>query len=245
MDLDSTSRPSTMWNWTNWDGSCREQTLLRDDLLSKVKGWVRENTKIGPASEVAVSYHQGRYGIEILIESLFGDGTRSWVMFVKGIKKIRDGNYIGYTGECIGKLARPKQTSIRTTSSSTSTLPYHQREWIDVEQGPFDELFRSVKKDDQIASTRSFSSSRRRRSSRIQNVDTDVSFRVYVFSPVRWRRKSTKCSHKSQSCHYSCREYPGSKIVPKRFPIQLPRMMRKITNIEKCVAALQPVFTTL
>ena len=29
--------------------------------------------------------------------------------------------------------------------------------------------------------------------------------------PVRWRRKSTKCSYKSQSCHYSCRVYPRSK----------------------------------
>ena len=44
------------------------------------------------------------------------------------------------------------------------------------------ELFRSLEKDDQIASARSFSTSRRRRSSRIQNLGTDVSFRIYVFS---------------------------------------------------------------
>ena len=43
--------------------------------------------KIGPAVEEAVSHHQGRYGIEIMIESLFGDGTCSWVMIVKGINK--------------------------------------------------------------------------------------------------------------------------------------------------------------
>ena len=45
-------------------------------------------------------------------------------------------------------------------------------------------LFRSVKEGDQIASTRSFSTSRRRRSSRIQNLGTDVSFRIYVFSEL-------------------------------------------------------------
>ena len=53
----------------NMGGSCREYTLLRDDQLSKVKGWIRGNTKIGPALEVAVSYHKGRYGIEIVIHS--------------------------------------------------------------------------------------------------------------------------------------------------------------------------------
>ena len=44
--------------------SCREYTLRQDDKLSKIKGWIRWNTKIGPALEGAVS-HQGRYGIEI------------------------------------------------------------------------------------------------------------------------------------------------------------------------------------
>ena len=53
-------------------GSCREYTLPRDDQLSKVKGWIRGRTKIGPVLEVAVSYHQGRYGIENRIKSLSG-----------------------------------------------------------------------------------------------------------------------------------------------------------------------------
>ena len=54
-------------------GSGREKTLPRDNAASNVKGWIRGNTKIGPASEVAVSHHQGRDGIEIMIDSLFGD----------------------------------------------------------------------------------------------------------------------------------------------------------------------------
>ena len=41
-------------------GSCRENILRGDDKLSKIKGWIRGNTKIGPTLEVAVS-HQGRY----------------------------------------------------------------------------------------------------------------------------------------------------------------------------------------
>ena len=56
-------------------------------------------------------------------------------------KQIRDGDdegtqddHNGYIGEPAGKLvatARPKQTS-------TTTLPYHLRVWIDVEPGPYD-----------------------------------------------------------------------------------------------------------
>ena len=54
-------------------GSSREYTLHRNDELSKVKGWIRGNTKIGPALLVAVCYHQGRYGIDVMINSLFGE----------------------------------------------------------------------------------------------------------------------------------------------------------------------------
>ena len=68
-------------------GSCREYALSRSDPLSKVKGWIRGNTKIGPALEVTVTHHQGRYGIEIMIQSLLGDGTCSWVMIVNGTNK--------------------------------------------------------------------------------------------------------------------------------------------------------------
>ena len=68
------SRPSTMRNWTNWEAH----------VASKVKGWIRGHTKIGPALEVAVSHRQGRHGIEIMIESFFGDGTWN--------KQTRDGN---------------------------------------------------------------------------------------------------------------------------------------------------------
>ena len=65
----------------------REYTLLRSDQSSQVKGWIHGNTKIGPVLDVMVCYHQGRYGIEIMIGSLFGDKTCSWVRIVNGINK--------------------------------------------------------------------------------------------------------------------------------------------------------------
>ena len=174
----------------NLGGSRRECTLPRSDKLSKIKGRIRGNTKIGPALEVAVSHHQGRYGIEIMIQSLLGDGTCSWVMIVNGTNKYvtemteeTQDDHIDYIGESAGKLVaktRPKQTSIpklvaRYYISSVSGQTSNQ-----------DRLTRVSKcqKDDQIASTRSFSTAKRRRSSRIQNLGTVVSFRIYVFSAL-------------------------------------------------------------
>ena len=68
-------------------GSCREYTLPRSEELSGVRGRIRGNTTIGPVLDVKVCYHQGRYGVEIMIESLFRDRTVSWVRIVNGIKK--------------------------------------------------------------------------------------------------------------------------------------------------------------
>ena len=48
---------------------------------------IRGNTKIGPDLDVKVCYHQGRCGVEIMIESLFRDRTFSWVRTVNGINK--------------------------------------------------------------------------------------------------------------------------------------------------------------
>ena len=50
--------------------ACREYTLPRDEKLSDPKGWIRVITKIGPVLEVTTSYLQGKYGVEIRIESV-------------------------------------------------------------------------------------------------------------------------------------------------------------------------------
>ena len=88
--------------------------------------------------------------------SLFGDGTRSWVMIVNGINKYvtemseeTQENHIDDIGDSTGKpiaRARPNQTSMPMCSSPTVTLPYHLREWIDVEPGKCDESCFEVSK---------------------------------------------------------------------------------------------------
>ena len=59
--------------------SCQEYTLPRSEEKSRVRGWIRGNTNIGPVLDVKVCYHQGRYGVEIMIESLFRYRTVSFV----------------------------------------------------------------------------------------------------------------------------------------------------------------------
>ena len=118
-----------------------------------MKGWTRGNTKIGPVLDVAVSYHRGRYEVEIMINSLFGGGTRSWVRIVKGINKyvteMSEETHIKDIGESTEKpvaKARPKQTPSSMLSSSTIPVPCHERTWIDVEPGRFDKSCLEVSK---------------------------------------------------------------------------------------------------
>ena len=68
--------------------ACREYTLPRDEKSSDPKGWNRGNTKIGPVLEVTTSYLQGKYGVEIRIESVNKDNSHSLVRISHGLKKL-------------------------------------------------------------------------------------------------------------------------------------------------------------
>ena len=133
----------------NLGGSYREYTLPRDDTFSKVKGWIRGNTKIGPVLEVTVSYHQGHYGIEIRINPFFGDVSQSWVMIGNGLNKYvtemseeiqADRNdAIETSARRLAAKARPKQTSLPMSSFPRVTISFPMREWVDVESGEYDQ----------------------------------------------------------------------------------------------------------
>ena len=66
----------------------REYTLPRDEKSSDPKGWIRGNTKIGPALEDTTSYLQGKYGVEIRIEYVNKDNSHSWVRISHGLNKL-------------------------------------------------------------------------------------------------------------------------------------------------------------
>ena len=97
----------------NMKGSCRECTLPRSDESCHVRGWMSGNTKIGPVLDMMVCYHQGRYGVEIMIESLFLDKTVSLVRIVNGIN-----TYVTETSEDI-LVASVGDISTRKLGSKT------------------------------------------------------------------------------------------------------------------------------
>ena len=68
--------------------TCREYTLPRDEKSTDTKGWIRGNTKTGPVLEVTTSYLQGKYEVEIRIESVTKDFSQSWVRISHGLNKL-------------------------------------------------------------------------------------------------------------------------------------------------------------
>ena len=68
--------------------TCREYTLPRDEQSTFPKGWIRGNTKNGPVLEVTTSHLQGKYGVEIRIESVNKDNSHSWVRISHGVNKL-------------------------------------------------------------------------------------------------------------------------------------------------------------
>ena len=137
--------------------TCREYTLPRDEISSDPKSCIRVNTKIGTVLEVTTSYLQGKYGVEIRIESVNKDNSHSRVRISHGLHKlVTDLSNKEYddneheTSEtkseefalktnvfAFASRSKAKAKPRRTTSaySSTRTVLVCERFWTDVEPG--------------------------------------------------------------------------------------------------------------
>ena len=137
--------------------TCREYTLPRDEKSTDPKGWIRGNTNIGPVLEVTTSYLQGKYGVEIRIESVNKDNSHSWVRISHGLNKlvtdVIDKEYDDNEQETsetnteafalktnvLAFASRPKAKTRSwrpsTTCSSTRTVPVCERIWTHIEPG--------------------------------------------------------------------------------------------------------------
>ena len=130
--------------------ACREYTLPRDGKSSDPRGGIRGNTKIGPVLEVTTSYLQGKYGVEIRIESMHKDHSHSWVWISHGLnleqqrgRRQRARNLwdevrrICVEDECTC-FSEPIKGQSKTTKtfsacSSTRTVPVCERSLTDIE----------------------------------------------------------------------------------------------------------------
>ena len=133
--------------------------MPRDEHLSEPKGWIRGNTKIGPVLEVTTCCLQGKYGVEIRIESLSKDHSHSWVIISHGLNKLvtdlsnkeYDDNdqetsemqFEDYAlklnaGDFASRSkAKAKPQNRDSASSSTRTILVGERTWNDVEPGKY------------------------------------------------------------------------------------------------------------
>ena len=135
---------------------CREYILPRDEKSSDPKGWIRGNTKIGPVLEVTTSYSQGKFGVEIRMESVNKDNCHSWVRISHGLNKLvkhlsnnkEDDNNEQETSEiqfedfalktnilAFASRSKAKAKPRRRTPvcSSTRTVLIGERPWTDIE----------------------------------------------------------------------------------------------------------------
>ena len=148
--------------------ACREYIFPRNEKSSDPKGWIRGNTKIGPVLEVATSYLQGEYGVEIRIESVNKDISHSWVRISHGMNKLVteliDKEYDVNEQEtsetkseefalktkvlACASRSKAKAKPRRSTSacSSTRTIPICERFWTDIEPGTYSNIAYPVSK---------------------------------------------------------------------------------------------------
>ena len=128
--------------------ACREYTLPRDDQASQPKGWIRENTRIGPFFEVTTSFQHFKFGIEVRIQSVNEDNSHSWVTISYGTVRYVN-NYIKYDTQNFGDpqeeedvptssgvvaaRSKAKAKPQPRESTGTTTIPRSERVWIDIE----------------------------------------------------------------------------------------------------------------
>ena len=149
--------------------ACREYTLPRDEKSSDPKGWIRTNTEIWPVLEVTTSYLQGKYGVEIRIESVNKDNSHSCVRISHGLNKLatdlsnnkEDDNNKQETSEmqfedfalktnvlAFASRSKAKAKPRRRTPacSFTRTVPIGERHWTDIEPETYSPIAYPVSK---------------------------------------------------------------------------------------------------
>ena len=68
--------------------SCRENTHPQDDAASYANGAIGSDTEIGPAVDVVVTKEHNQYTVEIEIDFVMKDGTRSWITIRRYFKGV-------------------------------------------------------------------------------------------------------------------------------------------------------------
>ena len=139
---DSSSLHLMMMHSDDMKGSCREYTSPRSEESCYVRGWIRGNTKIGPVLGVKVCYHQGRYGVEIMIEFFISWQSSFFGSYRERNQQIRNRNVRinsccrcweqRYRETCRWRLNQDRR---RLSCCLLCLFLYLERKWIDIQPG--------------------------------------------------------------------------------------------------------------
>ena len=105
---------------------CREYTKPRNEEETRVRGWIRKNTRFGLVLNIKVCSHDDRYSIEVEVPSTCDDQTAFWVRIVNGVDKFVRESMLTKEEEDVASAkhiakARPRQKP-RVTLISASIL---------------------------------------------------------------------------------------------------------------------------
>ena len=115
---------------------CREYTLSRNEEVTRVRGWIRSKTRIGPVLNIKICYRDEQYSVDIQVPSLFGDHPVSWIRTVNGVDRYATESTSTAKEEnaASGKhtaKARPRHKPAVTLTAIS--IPVLERIWIDIE----------------------------------------------------------------------------------------------------------------
>ena len=89
--------------------------MPRDQEGTRFKGRIQSNVRFGPVSDITVCNHNGKYSIEVPVQSLFQDQTVSWIRKVSGVDKfVREAMPIQEEENSSGKTRCKSETTTKT-----------------------------------------------------------------------------------------------------------------------------------
>ena len=107
--------------------------MPRNEKGTRVRRWIRKDTRIGPVLNLKVCYRYQQYSIEVQVPSLFQDDAVSWVNGVdryvtESMPTAKEEDRA--SGKPIAK-ARPRQKP--TVTLTSVSVPVLETKWIDIE----------------------------------------------------------------------------------------------------------------
>ena len=81
------SRPAVLLEQHGITTTFRKYSAMRDDFAAEAKAVLGDNTIFGLIHDAKISLQFGRYSIDVQIDYVGGDGSKSWVAISRGLDR--------------------------------------------------------------------------------------------------------------------------------------------------------------